>query len=82
MKQKIFEENLTIATTGLLGFAVKKLAPSKKNMERFQKQFTGHPLCGCMSCMEIGKSFILNDQVMKEEIIAESTKDYSKLSSK
>lgn len=67
-----FDYNLEIAASGLLGFAVKKLAPTKENLKRFQEQFTGHPLCGCVACLELGKSFAMSKPDVKEEIITVS----------
>lgn len=75
IKDIVFEGNTIIAATGLLGFAVKKLAPSKENLRKFQEQFTGHPICGCVGCIEIGKQFALKTLDIKEEIIGESMKD-------
>lgn len=74
-KQIIFDNNVTIAGRGLLGFAVKKLAPTKKNLEKFQKQFNGHNLCGCYSCLELAKMFVVSSPDIREEVITESMKE-------
>ena len=68
-----FESNLKEASLGLLGFAVRKLAPTKENLKKFQEQFSGHPLCSCFGCVELGKNFAMSDRNIKEEIISVST---------
>lgn len=70
----VFDNNLEIAGKGLLGFAVKKLAPTKENLKKFREQFSG-PLCGCIGCMELSKNFILENHAMKEEVVTASMKD-------
>lgn len=65
----IFEDNLNIASKGFLGFKVRKLKPTKENLEKFRRQFTGHPMCGCISCMELAKNFIMETADIKEEVI-------------
>ena len=75
---KVFEGNLQIAGEQLVGISKsKKLVPSKENLKKFQKQFefNQHSLCGCYSCVELGKLFVKNDRNMVEEVIAVSTKD-------
>lgn len=74
-----FDCNTIVAAKGLLGFAVKILAPTKENLEKFQKQFNGHPMCGCYSCIELGKQFALKTPDIKEEIVRESMLDLEKL---
>lgn len=75
VKNFVLDMNTTIASRGLLGFKVKKLAPSKENKQRFDQQFTGHPLCGCVGCMELAKIFIDKAPDMKEAIVTESMND-------
>jgi hypothetical protein len=69
----VFESNLKEASLGLLGFAVRKLAPTKENLKKFQLQFSGHPLCSCFGCIELGKNFAMSNRDIKEEIISVST---------
>lgn len=78
-KDVMFDQNTITAAKGLLGFAVKRLAPTKENFEKFQKQFNGHPMCGCYSCIELGKQFALKTPEIKEEIIGEATYDLDRL---
>jgi hypothetical protein len=78
--KKVFDSNLTTAAIGFIfanmqGFKPKKLAPTKENLKKFQEQFTGHPLCGCFSCMELAKNFILENHSIKEEVISESMRE-------
>lgn len=79
IKETVIRENTEIAGFGLLGFAVKKLAPSKKNKEKFDLDFSGHPLCGCVGCMELAKIFIDRSPDIQEEIHIESAKDIEAL---
>jgi hypothetical protein len=75
VKTYIFDTNKEIAGRGLLGFDVKKLSPSKKTKKEFDEQFTGHPLCGCVGCMQLANIFIDKSPDVWEEIIVESVKD-------
>lgn len=75
VKKDVYDNNTNIASKGLLGFAVKKLAPTKENKKKFELQFDTHSLCGCYSCMELAKTFIDNSASIKEEIVSESMKD-------
>jgi hypothetical protein len=79
IRSTVIKENTEIAGFGLLGFNVKKLAPSKKNKEKFDQDFTGHPLCGCVGCMELAKIFIDKAPDIQEEIHIESAKDIETL---
>jgi hypothetical protein len=74
-KSTILSENTAIASRGLLGFAVKKLAPSKENKRKFDADFSGHQLCGCVGCMELAKIFIDKSPDIREEIIEQSMRD-------
>jgi len=60
VKDTVIDLNTKTASFGLLGFKVTKLSPTKKNQERFQEEFMGHSLCGCVGCMELAKIFIDN----------------------
>lgn len=71
-KTSILENNTNIAALGLLGFEVKKLAPSKENKKRFDDQFNNHQLCGCVGCIDLAKIFIDKMPDIKEAIIVES----------
>lgn len=75
VKKIVYETNVGIAGLGLLGFTVKKLAPTKKNLQKFQEQFNGHPLCGCVACLELAKTFVKASAEIREEVIAESMND-------
>jgi hypothetical protein len=75
VKTYIFDMNKEIAGKGLLGFDVKKLSPSKETKKKFDEQFTGHPLCGCVGCMQLANIFIDKSPDIREEIIVESVKD-------
>jgi len=75
VKDCILSENTATASRGLLGLAVKKLAPSKENKRKFDIDFTGHQLCGCVGCMELAKIFIDKSPDIKEEIVEQSTRD-------
>ena len=68
----MFDRNINTAAHGILGFEVRKLKPTKENIEKFKKQFEVHTLCGCFSCVEIAKTFVLNSSQIKEEVIVES----------
>lgn len=70
VKDFIFDKNMDIACLALLGFNTKKLAPSKKNLQKFQEQFSGHPMCGCYSCMELAKTFVSSTPDMKEDVVS------------
>lgn len=74
---EVYNDNVKIAGTGLLGFSVRKLAPSKENLKKFQEQFNGHPMCGCYSCIELAKTFVISTPSIKEEVITQSMKDLS-----
>jgi hypothetical protein len=79
VKEMVFDNNCKIAANGFLGFDVKKLKPSKENLKKFQEQFNGHSLCGCFSCMEIAKTFVVSNVDIKEDVIFESMKDLNTL---
>jgi len=72
LRISIQNNNTKVASLGLLGFEVKKLAPTKENKERFDNQFNGHPMCGCVGCMELAKIFIDKAPDIQEAIIVES----------
>jgi hypothetical protein len=78
-KQKaklVYEKNLDITAKGLLGFdAPSVLAPTKENIEKFNRQFETHFLCGCVGCVELGKMFIKADHELNERVIGVSTQE-------
>lgn len=78
VKDKIYNTNVDIASLGLLGFTVKKLAPTKKNLQKFQEQFNGHPICGCVACLELAKTFVKASHEIREEVITESMNDLTR----
>lgn len=76
VRNLVIDMNTYIAGRGLLGFNVKKLAPSKENKKKFDDEFSRQGgLCGCYSCMELAKIFINKAPDIKESVVAESMKD-------
>jgi hypothetical protein len=75
VKDCILSDNTATASRGLLGLAVKKLAPTKENKKKFDLDFSGHSLCGCYGCMELAKIFIDKSPDIQEEIVEQSTRD-------
>lgn len=75
VKTYIFDTNKEIAGRGLLGFTVDKLSPSEKAKKEFDEQFTGHPLCGCVGCLQLANIFIDKSPDVWEEIIVQSVED-------
>lgn len=73
--KEVFDINLNTACRGILGFAVKKLAPTKENLKKFNEQFSTGPLCSCVGCMELAKTFILDTHSAKEAVITASMDD-------
>jgi hypothetical protein len=72
----VYEKNIDITAKGLLGFDTPSiLAPTKENIEKFNKQFETHFLCGCYSCVELGRLFIKADHELHERVISVSTKE-------
>lgn len=74
-----FEENLTDATKGLLGFPNKKINITDKQKKDLQQEFKTDFLCYCVGCQELAKLFAVKSPDIKEQIIFVSMNDAEKL---
>lgn len=76
IKKTVLERTTHLTAVNLTGAAnySNGVKPSKKDMEKFQKQLEmGHSFCKCVGCMELAKIFIDKSPVLKEQVVQKAT---------